>query len=193
MIVRWFTALAFGLGLLATCMGGLLWLASTTDIVANGVRQARVAHQSRSQQLSILTSERHAEKIDNLDQTLDALQITLAESVSRDPLPDGVLAVSFEQRVLPGILISDELSPVNTLRLVLDMSVRHSVGVINVIDRIRETIVAWPIEVRACELKRQPQQQLHAHCVIDLYHWSAEPADTESASSMAHGAKEDGA
>lgn len=193
MMARWFTALAIGLGLLATCVGFLLWLSSSTDLMADGVRQTRIEHQRRSQQLNILTSETYARRIDNLEQSLEALQITLAESVSRDPLPDGVLSVSFEQRVLPSMLISDELSPVNTLRLVLDMSVRHSVGVINIIDRIRQSIVAWPIEVRACELKRQPQQQLQAHCVIDLYHWRAEPSDVEGVSSLFHRAPGDGA
>jgi len=175
-MIRWSMALATALGVLALAIVATLWTGRTTDIAAEKLRLTRVAHQRLQQQHSLLKSPDSAQRIEQLDQALDALQISLVEAVSNRPVPDGVIDVTFEQQLMPPMTQAGTHYPVSVLRLSLMLTMEHSVGLVNMLDQVSGATSVWPSEVRGCELRRLPMQRLSAQCVMDLYHWSDDSA-----------------
>jgi len=175
-MIRWSMALATALGVLALAIVATLWTGRTTDIAAEKLRLTRVAHQRLQQQHSLLKSPDSAQRIEQLDQALDALQISLVEAVSNRPVPDGVIDVTFEQQLMPPMTQAGTHYPVSVLRLSLMLTMEHSVGLVNMLDQVSGATSVWPSEVRGCELRRLPMQRLSAQCVMDFYHWSDDSA-----------------
>ena len=171
-MLRWSVSLAALLGLMAVGWSGIFWSASTTAVKVEDVRLFRAQHQQIEQQLALLQSPGIAPLITTLQEDLDALQIKLAEVVTLQPLPEGVQKVEYEQTIMPHAMDNGAGEPIRVLRLELILTVLHSRGLLDMLDRIDHFVGAWPHETRACELHRLPQQVLSAQCVVDFYHWS---------------------
>lgn len=178
-MVRWSVMLATALGVLAISIGAILWIAGINDSTAESVRQTRVAHQRLQQQFNVLKSTAHERQIEQLSQDMDALQISLVEAVSKSPLPSGVLDIAFEQQVLAPMLDAGAAYPVSILRLSLTLTLEHSVGLMNMLDRLAGVVPAWPFEVRGCAMQRLALQQLNTQCVVDFYHWADSTAQPD--------------
>lgn len=170
-MLRWAVSLAIMFGLLAAGTGGTFWLQSETVARVEGVRRIRAQHQQLEQQLARLQSPDIAPLIVTLQEDLDALQIKLVEVVTLQPLPAGVIKVGYEQVRLPQTMEGETGESINVLRLQLTLTLLHSRGLLDMLDRIDLAVGAWPQETRACELLRLPQQMLSAQCVVDFYHW----------------------
>ncbi len=171
-MLRWSMSLAVLLGLLAVGLSGIFWFTSTTAEKVEDVRQSRAQHQQLEQQLALLQTPGIASLIDTLQEDLDALQIKLVEVVTQQPLPAGVQKVGYEQSIMPRAMDDEAGEAISVLRLELTLTVLHSRGLLDMLDRIDRSVGAWPHETRACELQRLPQQTLSAQCVVDFYHWS---------------------
>ena len=172
MMVRCSMTLATVLGLLAISIAVIFWVTQANDGVAEALRQTRVVHQQLQQKFTVLQSGDYVQQLAQLDQALDALQISLAEVVSKRPLPSGVVDVTFEQLVLPQMMDAGTSYPVSVLRLSLRLTIEHSLGLASMLDRISDAMLTWPFEVRGCEVQRLAVKNLNAHCVLDFYHWS---------------------
>lgn len=175
-MVRWSMALATVLGVLAISIGVILWVVQANDGVIEALRQTHVVHQQLQQKFTVLQSDEHVQQLEQLDQGLDALQIRLAEVISERPLPLGVVDVTFEQLVLPQMIDAGTSYPVSVLRLSLNLTIEHSLGLASMLDRVSGAMATWPFEVRGCQVQRLAVKNLNAHCVLDFYHWSDEAA-----------------
>ena len=171
-MLRWSVSLAALLGLMAAGWSGIFWSVSTTAVKVENVRLFRAQHQQLEQQLALLQSPGIVPLITTLQEDLDALQIKLVEVVAQQPLPEGVQKVEYEQTIMPQTMDSGTGEPIRVLRLELFLTVLHSQGLLDMLDRIDRFVGAWPHETRACELQRLPQQVLSAQCAVDFYHWS---------------------
>ena len=191
-MVRWSMALATALGVLTIAIVAILWIGQTIDIAAEELRRTRVAHQQLQQQHSVLNSSDSAQQIEQLNQAMDALQISLVEAVSDMPVPDGVIDVAFEQQLMPPMAGAGKHYPVSVLRLSLMLTIEHSVGLVNMLDRVSRATSFWPSEVRGCELQRLPLQRLSAQCVMDFYHWSDDSAVTRPDNSLLNNDQDEG-
>lgn len=181
-MLRWSVALAIALGLMSVGMSGIVWFAKTTADKFEVVRLVRAQHQQLEQQLNLLNSPGIAKLVDTLREDLDALQIKLVEVMTQQPPPAGVLKVGYEQSLMPQALDAESGELISVLRLELYLTVQHSRGLLDMLNRIDRAVGAWPHETRVCELQRLPHQQLSAQCVVDFYHWSdsSEPESVQS-------------
>ena len=175
-MVRWSMTLATVLGVLAISIGVIFWIVQANDSAAETLRQTRVVHQQLQQKFTVLQSDDHVQQLAQLDQALDALQISLAEVLSERPLPSGVVDVTFEQLVLPQMMGAGTSYPVSVLRLSLSLTIEHSLGLASMLDRVSYAMATWPFEVRGCEVQRLAVKHLNAHCILDFYHWSDDAA-----------------
>jgi hypothetical protein len=188
-MMRWSIALAVVLGIAAVSLSGIVWLSQVSALRLERVREARAEHQLLQQQLHLLQQEDTAAIASSLNEDMESLQIRLVELLTRQRPPAGVLTVAYEQAVLQRLLATDEDEPVSVLRLDLKLTLQHSLGLVDMLERIDDSISTWPHEIRACELVRLPQQQLNARCVVDFYHWNHKPRQHTSHSSLVAGTK----
>jgi hypothetical protein len=166
--------LALVMAMLASGIAGMFWFARVTSDKFELVRLARAQLQTLDQQFNVLQSPGIAPLIDSLQEDLDTLQIRLVEVMTQQPAPAGVVQVGYEQTLLTQLQDEAGGDSVSVLRLNLNLTVRHSIGLLDMLDRIDDSVAHWPHEIRACELQRLPLQVLSAQCVVDFYHWTVD-------------------
>jgi len=172
MNVRWFIALALVLGVATVSTTSYVWFSRSTLVARDVVRNARVDEQILEQQLVQLTKPANLDRIQGLSQSLHELQLQLVELLSQENTTPGIVSIAFEQSILSNLIPANLTSDVVTLRLVLNLTAQHSVAILNFLSHIRQSVVVWPNEVRACDLQRMPSSLISVQCVIDFYHWS---------------------
>ena len=172
MRVRWCVVMALVLGVATVSTSSYLWLSRSTLLARDGVRQNRIDRQILEQQLMQLENPDNQERIQGLQQSLQELQIQLGELLSQDKENPGIVSIAFEQSVLTDLILSDSTSNIVTLRLVVNFTAQHSAAILSFLSTIKQAVVTWPNEVRACDFDRLPTSLISVQCVIDFYHWS---------------------
>ncbi len=171
-MIRWWIFLAIALGVLAVSASTVIGLKKSSDLIVERVRQSRIRHQALEQQLATLHSPRYEQLAQGLGQTLETLQIELAEVMANEARSPDVLDLTYEQTVLAQTMQSTEQQPISTLRLMMSVKIQHAAGLLALLKRIDHHLAVWPHEVRACDMYRMTEDGLQARCVIDFYHWS---------------------
>lgn len=172
MSVRWCVALAFVLGVAVVSVSTYIWLTRSTLLARDGVRQARIEEQLLQRQLVQLESRENTLLIPGLQQSMQELQVQLVETLSQGDAGPDIFSVEFEQSVLTALIPGETTGNIETLRLIVSLSARHSAALLHFIQRIRQSVVTWPSEVRGCRMERIPASLISMQCVIDFYHWS---------------------
>lgn len=172
MRVYWFAAMAMLLGVAIVSTSSYLWLSRSALFARDGIRQSRIEQQILERQLVQLENPDNQRRILGLQQTLQELQIQLGELLSEDNENPGIMSIAFEQSVLDSPIPSDSTSDIVTLRLVVNLTAQHSAAILSFLSAIRQSVVTWPNEVRACDIDRLPTSLISVQCVIDFYHWS---------------------
>ncbi|MGQ7845371.1 hypothetical protein ACUNV4_12890 [Granulosicoccus sp. 3-233] len=164
--------------LLALCLGlisllAIAWFDRMTAHRTETLRLARSELQTLQLQMNLLQTPDMGLTLAHLEEDLDALRIRLVELLTQHPRPEGVLAVEFEQSILPRALQDAGAETVRVLRLELEMVVQHAVAFLEMLARVDEAVPVWPHEVQACMIHRKTPEGLQLACVLDFYHWQA--------------------
>lgn len=146
------------------------------------LRHSRVLLQRAEQQLQRLNDARMHHLSRTVGEDIDLVQIRLAEFLRQYPASDDVSVQAFEQSMLPVSISTasdtetDGLFPefIKILRLNVDVTILHAPALITLLDELEKTIGGWPMDVRACDIRKTAQFRLNARCVVDIYYWQAD-------------------
>ncbi len=144
-----------------------------TQSIYASLRASRIELQVLSQHKSRLVNDKNQEMIQRLPNALDDVKISLVESLLVDAWPAGVSGVTYEVFDLPSQMLNDSAYPVNTIRVVLQLTALHVVALSSYFEVISQHVSPMPSEVRGCEVFRHATQGLKAQCVLDVHVWSA--------------------
>lgn len=116
--------------------------------------------------------------INSIGEDISSLQVRVAEFLAEDSSNSEKL-VSYEQRLLSQSLNYQDLISVpahgdvhmQTLRLNLELQVRHAPLLLDWISRLAASVGGWPAEIRSCDVLKRVSSGLLASCTMDIYHW----------------------
>jgi len=162
-----------------------LYYQSTKEQVSRAtdqLRHSRILLQRAERQLQRLNDARVHRLSRIVGEDVDVIQIRLAEFLRQYPTSDDASVLAFEQGILPVSISTasdtetDDLLPefVKILRLNVDVSISHAPALLALLDELEQTIGGWPMDVRACDIRKTPQSRLNASCVVDIYHWQSD-------------------
>lgn len=146
------------------------------------LRHSHVLLQRAEQQLQRLSDAGTNPLTRTVGEQVEHIQIRLAEFLRLYPESDDVSVRAFEQSMLPvslytvGTTEHEGALPefIQILRLNIDVSVSHAPALLTLLDEIEQTIAGWPVDVRACDIRKTPLSRLNSRCVMDIYYWQAD-------------------
>ena len=158
--------------LMAVSTSVLFGVHRETQSMDASLRASRIELQVLAQHKSRLVNDKNQEMIQRLPNVLDDVKISLVESLLVNAWPAGVSRVTYEVSDLPSQMLNDSAYPINTIRVVLQLTAIHAVALSNYFDEISQHVSPMPSEVRGCEVFRHATQGLKAQCVLDIHVWS---------------------
>lgn len=178
---------SFVIALISGCSILFSWLyyqhTENRIISATGqLRHSRVLLQRAEQQLQRLSDAGTVPLTHIVGEDVEHVQIRLAEFLQLYPESDDVSVRAFEQSMLPvslyteGAIEHEGALPefIQILRLTVDVSVSHAPALLALLDELEQTIAGWPVDVRACDIRKTPLSRLNSRCVMDIYYWQAD-------------------
>lgn len=146
------------------------------------MQQSMVFMQDAEQRLHRLKTGAADPLLTVLGEDVTDLQIRLSESFSGSGFHGVQLITAFKQSLLTPIelevdvydSVSTNIKNVDILRLDIQASLRHASQFLELIQDLYKATGGWPLEVRACNIRRMPSRTLDAQCVLDIYYWFAD-------------------
>lgn len=178
-------ALVIALMSVSITLGSWLHYKNTDFQVSKAVdqlRHSRVVLQRAEQQLQRLSDSRTHPLTRIVGEDVDVVQIRLGEFLRQYPASNDVSVQAFEQSMLPvsiptaGVMDDEGVLPefIQILRLDVEAVVSHAPALLTLLSELEQTAAGWPVDVRACDIKRTPLTGLNARCVMDVYYWQAD-------------------
>lgn len=176
--------------LVITVISGCIILISYLYYQSTEEEVSRATDQLRHSRILLQRAERQLQRLNDagvhrlsrtVGEDVDVVQIRLAEFLRQYPISDDVSVQAFEQSILPVFISTasdtetDDRFPefVKILRLNVDVSISHAPALLALLEELEQTLGGWPMDVRACDIRKTPQSRLNARCVVDIYYWQS--------------------
>lgn len=136
-------------------------------------RLLRIELQHAKQVQALLKSRSTEDAVEPTVQGVDVLKISLIEKMLEDSWPQGVSDVEYEFQKTPGSNLSYAGHYLVSVRVVVNFTTEHSLALIRYLDFLMLAVHPQPIEIRACENRKDVTKGLRNQCVLDFHYWVA--------------------
>lgn len=160
------------LGITVSAFLTLLKIQELHGVELQARRDLAIELQHLQQAKSRLSHPDSKNKLELLKNGFDERKISLIEKLNEDSLGVGVSAVGYEFRDIAPLGGTNQQQVVDTERVVISFSARHSPMIVEFLNVLASSIYPQPTEVRACEVFRGSVKKINVICAMDIYHWS---------------------